>query len=453
MTRTPNDKLKSAIEQAGISHAGLAARVNALVTQRGLDACYTHRSVANWLKGTQPQQQTRLAVAEVLGQRLGRWIPVGELGFAPAGDPEKTGLLFPRGLDKAVATTTEFWSQMHRRSLLTSGLLVAASFVPVCRWLIAPAAEDASHTGGARVGRADIDDLLAAAEDARRADSRFGGGNWRAESIRTCLAERAAPLLHGTYTHEVGQMLFDATAQLSRLAGWTAFDAGQHGLAQRHYVQALLHAQKAGDVALGGYVLACMALQVSLRGYHDTAIDWAQAASGIRAASPRTRSFFSLIEARTHARAGDARSAHAALATAESLLDRAVAGEDPTWIDFHTSARLSADAVEIHRDLGRPADAWRWNRIADAEAGAVSGFARSTGLRGLVLASTFLDPRNPDLEAAAAAAGTATTGLAGVASSRVGDYAADLAHRTTRWSDDPVAAGMLDTLPAPAPLP
>ncbi len=42
----------------------------------------------------------------------------------------------------------------------------------------------------------------------------------------------------------------------SHLAGWIAFDTGRHGLAQRHFIQALRLAHAAGDVGLGCYVLA-----------------------------------------------------------------------------------------------------------------------------------------------------------------------------------------------------
>ena len=110
---------------------------------------------------------------------------------------------------------------MDRRELLTTtGLTMAGWTTPFRRWLTTPTDPLAAHTGTMlRVGAADVAELLAAAEDARRWDSRYGGGNWRFSAILDCLRERAVSLLHGRYTDHIGRQLFSVTAQLSRLAG------------------------------------------------------------------------------------------------------------------------------------------------------------------------------------------------------------------------------------------
>ncbi len=41
------------------------------------------------------------------------------------------------------------------------------------------------------------------------------------------------------------------TAELTKLAGWAAYDLEKHGLAQRYLIQALRMARAAGDAALG----------------------------------------------------------------------------------------------------------------------------------------------------------------------------------------------------------
>ncbi|HEY6422337.1 MAG TPA: hypothetical protein VIY28_03640 [Pseudonocardiaceae bacterium] len=101
-------------------------------------------------------------------------------------------------------------------------------------------------------------------------------------------------------------------------------------------------------------------------------------------ATPRVLAFYRLIEARAHARTGDATAACRALAASDTLLDQATnsEGEDPAWIDFYNHARLAADAVEIHRDLGLPTPALRWNTEAVMP---THTFARSYGLRLVVL--------------------------------------------------------------------
>ena len=129
--------------------------------------------------------------------------------------------------------------------------------------------------------------------------------------VPECLRVEAAPLLLGSYTDDVGRALFGATAELTRLAGWMAFDTGQQEAAQRYYIQALRLARAAADVPLGGYVLASMSLQATYRGFADEGVDLAQAAlernRGL--ATARTMSFFRLVEARAHAKAGDAAAA------------------------------------------------------------------------------------------------------------------------------------------------
>ncbi|MEC3980837.1 sporulation protein [Amycolatopsis sp. H20-H5] len=450
--RAPNTKLQTVIAEAGISAGALAARVTALAAHQGHEVHYTHRSVANWTRhGIQPKPEIRTLIADSLAERRGRWVSLAELGFCVDEDDDQLGLYFPREPAQAVFTATRFWSQMQRRAFLSAGLGIGAYATPVRRWLTTPADRQITlvrpAAAGLRVGRADIDDLLEAADDARRWDSRHGGGNWRLSAVGSILVDRATPLLHGTYTDAVGRRLFSATAQLSRLAGWTSFDAGLHGLAQRHYITALRQARTAGDVPLGGYILASMALQASLCDYHDDAIDMAQAASAVggAAATPRTRSFFYLIEARAHARAGDTSAAQRALGTAETLLGQADArlGEDPAWIDFHSWDRLSADAVEIFRDLEQPLVAQRWSAGAES---ASEGFRRSAGLGGLVLAGTYLQSGALDLDAAVVTAQSALASLASITSARATDYAHDLAHRLTTWAAVPQVSSLISAL-------
>ena len=52
-------------------------------------------------------------------------------------------------------------------------------------------------------------------------------------------------MLRGVYGEQTGRKLFAATAELTRLAGWTSYDIAAHGLAQRYFVQALRLAQAA----------------------------------------------------------------------------------------------------------------------------------------------------------------------------------------------------------------
>ncbi|MEU3018006.1 sporulation protein [Nocardiopsis sp. NPDC007018] len=362
---------------------------------------------------------------------------LSEIGLAAA-EPidDHVGLAFPRSLSAALQTAGTFWSSMDRRHFLTATAFSAAAFgPPTLRWLSQNTDDASAHTGGRRIGRADITELSELAEQARHTDSRFGGASAGVSAVAVCLRDVASPMLGGTYTDAVGKELFAATAVLGRLAGWADFDAGHHPRAQRQFIQALRMSRAAGEVALGGYVLSCMALQACLRDYHDDALDMIDAAtSATRHSPPRVRAFLYLVEARVHARARSPKAAGQALAVSERLLERADSrtGDDPTWIDFHTRARLAADAVEIHRDLGRPAEALRWNEEATMPA---DRFARSYGIRMAVVSSAHVQAR--DLEAALPAAHTSVDILGRVASQRARDYLDDLVGRFAPWRSEP----------------
>ncbi|WP_261905741.1 MFS transporter, partial [Streptomyces buecherae] len=287
-----------------------------------------------------------------------------------------------------------------------------------------------------RVGHSDVKKLREAAEDARRWDSKYGGGDWRSSMVPECLRVDAAPLLLGAYTDEVGRALFGAAAELTRLAGWMAFDTGQQEAAQRYYIQALRLARGAADVPLGGYVLASMSLQATYRGFADEGVDLAQAAlernRGL--ATARTMSFFRLVEARAQAKAGDGPACGAALRASEGWLERSRDGDpDPSWLDFYSYERFAADAAECYRDLKLPRQVRRFTERALACP--TEEFVRSHGLRLVVSAVAELESGNLD---AACAAGTRAVEVAGrISSARTTEYVRDLLHRLEPYGDEP----------------
>ncbi|MFK4066077.1 sporulation protein [Streptomyces sp. NPDC029674] len=329
---------------------------------------------------------------------------------------------------------------MNRRDFLAragSGFAASAFTTPVTRWLVAPADATAERRGGRQVGRADLDELREAADDARRWDSRFGGGNWRAGSITDCLDRRATPLLEGSFSDKIGRELFSVTAELSRMAGWTAFDVSRHEVAQRHFIQALRLARAGGDVQLGCYVLTTMAMQTLMRGFASEAVDMAQGAFN-RAkgqAAPRVVAFTKLIEARAHARENEPRAASRALVASERLLDQAKAdtGDEPAWIDFYHHARLSADAAEVFRDLKNPKMALTWNQQAAAMPTGL--FTRSVGMRLAIVGTAHLQAR--DLDHGLDLGHRSVDILARVRSSRAKDYVREFNAALAPWRREP----------------
>ena len=432
--KPPNKDLERLVELSGSSHKALIHRVNQLGRQSGLDINYSHTSVANWIRrGMTPKWPVPLLIAQAIGEKLGRPVSCSEIGMGDAQTPDASlGLDFPRDPADAVSTAAQFWSSVNRRDFLATGFAISAFTTPVTRWLVTPADPQAAHRGGLRVGRSDLDELRDAADEARRWDSKYGGGNWRANSVTDCLQHRAVPLLTGTFTDDVGRDLFSVTAELSRLAGWTAFDVGQHDAAQRHYIQALRLARAGGDVQLGCYVLTTMAMQALLRGFASEAVDMTEGAfeRAKHLAAPRVLAFTKLIEARAHARLDDARSASAALAASETLLGRArPGGDEPAWIDFYHHARLSADAAEVFRDLKNPNAALAWNRQATAMQPGV--FTRSVGMRLAIVGTAHLQAR--DLDRGLELGNQSVDILARVQSSRALDYVREFNTALAPW--------------------
>ncbi|MFB7515849.1 MFS transporter [Streptomyces sp. NPDC056144] len=466
--RGPNEKLGTVLALAGISNAGLARRVNDLGAQRGLTLRYDKTSVARWVaKGMVPQGAAPHLIAAAIGQKLGRPVPLHEIGLADADPAPEVGLAFPRDVGEAVRSATDLYrlDLAGRRAggggiwqSLAGSFAVSAYATPTSRWLITPAdpsverdvSRDAPRGGGragaasggelgtehARVGHSDVAKLREAAEDARRWDSKYGGGDWRSSMVPECLRVDAAPLLLGSYSDEVGRALFGATAELTRLAGWMAFDTGQQEAAQRYYIQALRLARAAADVPLGGYVLASMSLQATYRGFADEGVDLAQAAlernRGL--ATARTMSFFRLVEARAHAKAGDGPAAAGALKAAEGWLERSREGDaDPTWLGFYSYDRFCADAAECYRDLRMPGEVRRFTEQALSRP--TEEFVRSHGLRLVVSAVAELESGNLD---AACAAGTLAVEVAGrISSARTTEYVRDLLHRLEPYGHEP----------------
>ncbi|MFI2645877.1 MFS transporter [Streptomyces sp. NPDC018610] len=455
--RGPNEKLGAVLALAGISNAGLARRVNDLGAQRGLTLRYDKTSVARWVsKGMVPQGAAPHLIAAAIGQKLGRPVPLHEIGLADADPAPEVGLAFPRDVGQAVKSATELYrlDLAGRRAgsggiwqSLAGSFAVTAYATPASRWLITPAdssvareANTAEASGAPiKVGHSDVQKLREAAEDARRWDSKYGGGDWRSSMVPECLRVEAAPLLLGSYSDEVGRALFGASAELTRLAGWMAFDTGQQEAAQRYYIQALRLARAAADVPLGGYVLASMSLQATYRGFGDEGVDLAQAAlernRGL--ATARTMSFFRLVEARAHARAGDAQAAGAALKAAEGWLERSREGDnDPTWLGFYGYDRFAADAAECYRDLKAPRQVRRFTEQALSKP--TEEFVRSHGLRLVVSAVAELESGNLD---AACEQGVRAVEVAGrISSARTTEYVKDLLHRLEPYGDEPRVA-------------
>ncbi len=456
--RTPNRRLASLIAEAGFSNAGLARRVDQLGVEHGLDLRYDKTSVTRWLRGQQPRGTTPALIAEVFTRRLGRRLSAQDLGL-DACAPVYAGLEFAGCPQEAVDIVGGLWrkdtgnqSELRRIAFTAAGLVV-----PSRDWLIGHADDQvarglpesdetprvppqsrgrvtapragaaAGRDPGRRVGAGDIQALRSVGDLFRSLDDTYGGGHARQALVRY-LEHEAEPMLRGQYGEAIGRRLFGAAADLTRLAGWTSFDIGAHGLAQRYFVQALRLSQAAADRAYGGYVLVTMSRQAVYLGHGREAVQLARVAQqGVGPGATATvQALLHAAEARAQAALGEPRTCVAALTRAERALEAARPGDEtPFWARFFDEAQLADELGHCHRDLQQyraaAQHAERSLRLRDPRR------ARSRLLCRVVLATARLAVG--ELDEACALAAESVRQAADMRSQRAVEYLRDFARR------------------------
>lgn len=291
--------------------------------------------------------------------------------------------------------------------------------------------------GGRRVGLSDVEALQVTTGMFADLDNRYGGGHARRAFVQF-LSSEVATMMRGQYGADVAPRLFSAVAEALLLAAWMAYDAGLHGLAQRYFVPALHVAQTGGDRILAGSVLSAMSHQASFLGEFRHAANLARAAAtgttGI--ATPTLTAQFHAMEARAHARLGDAAACDIALSVAEREFARRNPADDPAWIGYFDEAELSAEFGHCFRDLGRAAGARTWaGRSIGASAD--GAFPRSDFFAAMVLADAHLDHDDP--EPACRVALQALTIGDQLRSARCAAYVTEFRTRLTRLGNSRIA--------------
>ena len=286
---------------------------------------------------------------------------------------------------------------------------------------------------GQRVTAGDVNALRSVGELFRALDHAYGGGHARQALVRY-LEHEAEPMLRGVYGEGLGRRLFAATADLTRLAGWTSYDIAAHGLAQRYFVQALRLAQAAGDRAYGSYVLVTMSKQAVYLGHGREAVQLARVAQqGVgSAAPPLVQALLHAAEARGHGVLGEVRACTSSLARAERALEAAKSGEEaPPWARFFDEAQLADETGHCHRDLQQyRAAALHAERSLQLRG---TGFARSRLFCRVVLATARLGLG--EVEQACALGAEAAQQAAEMRSVRAHEYVRDFERRLEPYRD------------------
>ncbi|TVL94528.1 regulator [Streptomyces sp. SAJ15] len=243
-----------------------------------------------------------------------------------------------------------------------------------------------------RVGLADVAMIKPTSGMFAELDDRFGGEHAR-HSVVQYLNCDVAPLLTGQYTEAVGRALFSTVAESTLLAGWMSYDACQHGLAQRYFLQALRLAQDGDDRRLAGSILSATSHQATFLGHFTEAATLARAARmGIAGvATPTLMAQFHAMEARALARTGDTRACELALTEATKALESRNSSDEPEWITYFDEAELAAEAAHCFRDVSSARQA-----VAHAENAMSGHHVRSDFFATMVLADARLRAGEPE---------------------------------------------------------
>ena len=362
LEKEPNRALVRVVAQAGMSNKGLASRIRAEAKQRGIDASPDHVSVKRWLDGTRPHDDTIRCIAAVLSAKLGREVSFAEIGYEvkPRRSPNdvvEDSARYPADPARAV----ELLDALTGADIADSPEVMRSSWVSetapgvITGYLFS---SPAWHDGQGSLITANV----AAAERIRvftrhlmDLDFQYGGGHVRRVLLFYFRSE-IVPLLRERHPDPIRREIFGAAAEVAQLLGWSAYDAGRHGAAQRYFMQGLRLASEAGDPVLGGRLLSNLSHQANYLGRYSEAVQFARAAQTGAAgrATPTVNAMFLAMEARALASSGDARMCAQVLNRAEQAFAQRDPTDDPAWISYFDALELAGEAAHCFRELGLP---------------------------------------------------------------------------------------------------
>jgi tetratricopeptide (TPR) repeat protein len=349
--REPNTLLDALIEEAGMSRAGLADRINKAAVATGTGPThYDHTAVSRWLAGQRPRRQVPTLLCEVLGRAVGRPLTLDDIGMGHA--HAAPGVELAQFINRAPA----LWrgDQQNQTALLDTAVVTGLSAIaPVWEWENPPEDTDVSRRGSARIGQGEIALIQSARGRYEQMYRQVGGVATRARVVHF-LDQYAAPVLRGSYGDRLGRQVHRSVGALVAIAGICAYDADYQGLAQRYFQQALRLAKASADRAFGGYVIALLTNQaLFLRDYRQ-AVAFAEAALRTAGAdlTPALSADLHAMQAKAFGRMHQRTDALAAMHRAERAADRIGAREEPAETGYVQPGLVDTQLAETLLSLG-----------------------------------------------------------------------------------------------------
>ncbi|MFI0484906.1 transcriptional regulator [Actinomadura sp. 9N215] len=338
--------LDALIDEAGMSYAGLASRLN-----QGHATRYDHASVRRWIRDNAiPRGDAPERICRVLSGTLGRTLTLADIGM----DHAHRGDLSDTPLRTAIDQAAALWRGDHKQREAveqTRMLAGSAAVAPVFAWENPPDDIDVSHRGPLAVGAGDVARVRAARDRYEQMYRRVGGIPVRPRIV-AYLNNQVGPLVRGGYDDNTGRELLRATGGLVALAGVSAYDADRQALAQRYLLHALRMAKASGHRGFGGYCLALLANQAMYRGDYRRVLQYAQTA--LRGAdghlSPALVVDLHTLQAKAHAWIGDTRGSHRHMTQAEGIQIRPE--NEPPETGYVQPGLVETQHAEVLRRLG-----------------------------------------------------------------------------------------------------
>ncbi|GAA0638303.1 Tat pathway signal protein [Streptomyces thermocarboxydovorans] len=382
-----NDALHDALKEAGLTYEQAAAAVRVVAAEAG-ELLRTNKSaIAHWVSGRKkPSPRTATYLAEAVSRRLGRHLRPSDLGLcAPEQDTPHEGLGLLLGPDPVDTLRRLGEADIHRRGFLTgTAYSVAAAALPLG---VEQAVEQRQRAAAAghRAGPAEIAAVRDMVAMYTRIDERHGGRQGRS-AVAQYLRSDVADLCRSSFARERDRAdALSAAACVAYLAGWKAYDAGEHGLAQRYYLQAWALTKEADDDLHGAWILRIMAHNGMDIRQPAATLDLAERAlDTVRGrVDPATEALFAVTRARALAHAGRGKEAVAQIRQAQDLVLHGDPEAVPFWAALWGSSRatVASHTAKTFRELRDHANAERYYATsAKARPGAGGQHQRITAL-------------------------------------------------------------------------
>jgi hypothetical protein len=434
--REPNILLDAVIDEAGMSHDGLASRVNKLGARDGLGLLYDHASVRRWIRdATIPRGRVPELICEVLSVRLKRTVLLADIGMDRAGTEGSGDAMLTRTVDLAAALWRSDFKQTAalRTAPLARG---AAAIAPVFEWENPPDDVDVARRAGHRIDAGQFR-LLRAARTRYERMYREAGGIPVRPRVVAFLNDHASVLIKGSYDDATGRQLHRAVGGLTALAGICAYDADMQGVAQRYFFHALRMAKASGDRGFGGYVVALLANQAHYLGLHRQVIQYTETAlrGARRHLTPALVTDLSTLQAKAYARMGDRAGCSASMRQAEEMAGRIRLSEEPAETGYVQPGLVEVQHAEALRSLG---DLSAARNYAERAVAAGTGAHMRGNVHRLATLATILAGQG-DADMAAGVAGQMLDRAAGMESCRIHDRIISVRNAITAASDGAMA--------------